>query len=59
VASGNIYVMDVSKNASKPKLYKEIKGEDLLKATDGAFPHSIHCLPNGDIMISFIGTHNL
>lgn len=55
MVSGNIYVVDVLTDPKNPTLKKEIPGEEVLKATGGSFPHTTHCLPSGDVMISFMG----
>lgn len=54
--SGNIYVVDTHSNPLNPTLKLEISGEELARKTDGgSFPHTTHCLPSGEIMISLMG----
>lgn len=53
--SGNIYIVDVLTDPKNPRLHKTVKGEDVFKATGGANPHTSHCLPSGEVLISFIG----
>lgn len=55
MVSGNIYAVDVLTDPRNPKIYKEVSGKDVLKATGGCYPHTSHCLPSGDVMISFMG----
>lgn len=54
--SGNIYVIDTLSDPRKPAHKLEISGEELARKTNGgSFPHTTHCLPSGEIMISLMG----
>lgn len=54
--SGNVYFIDVQSDPRTPKIFTEITGEELAKGTNGgSYPHTTHCLPSGDIMISLMG----
>ncbi|XP_047739888.1 methanethiol oxidase [Hyalella azteca] len=50
--SGRVYIVDVS-NETKPTMFKVL--EDDLKKLDLSYPHTSHCLPTGEIMISTMG----
>ena len=54
--SGNVYVVDTLTNPKKPSLYKTIKGKEIVEKKGITYPHTTHCLANGDIMISYTGT---
>src|SRR5262249_21227513 len=38
-----------------PKLHKTIDGETVRKKTNLSAPHTVHCLPEGSLMISMLG----
>lgn len=50
----NIFVVDVGTDPRKPKLHKVIDGSEM-KSFNCSFPHTIHCLASGEIMISTMG----
>lgn len=52
--SGRIYVVD-TKNLRAPKLHKTIEPADIAKQTNLSAPHTVHCLADGNIMISMLG----
>ncbi|KAB2039648.1 hypothetical protein ES319_D02G025800v1 [Gossypium barbadense] len=53
--SGRIYVIDTQKNHKAPSLHKVVEPEHIIEKTGLAYPHTSHCLANGDIIISFLG----
>ncbi|CAK1586309.1 unnamed protein product [Parnassius mnemosyne] len=55
--SCNIFVIDVGSNPRKPEMHKVIDGSEM-KSFNCTFPHTTHCLANGDIMISTMGDKN-
>lgn len=52
--SGRIHVIDVE-NPRAAKMHKVIEGEEIAKRTNLSAPHTVHCLPSGQIMISMLG----
>ena len=54
LASGNIHIID-TKDPKKLKLHKVIQGSEIAKKTDLSTPHTVHCLADGNIMISMLG----
>lgn len=52
--SNAVYVIDVGDDPRAPKIVKRIDGEVLLDHNVCA-PHTSHCLPNGQVMISTLG----
>lgn len=54
ILSNRIYVIDVETNPRKPKIDKVIEPNELYDV-GLSIPHTTHCLPSGDIMISTMG----
>ncbi len=52
--SGNIHVLD-AEHPRATKLHKVIDGQQIAARTNLSAPHTVHCLPNGQIMISMLG----
>jgi selenium-binding protein 1 len=52
--SGNIHVLD-AENPRAIKPHKVIAGKEVAAKTNLSAPHTVHCLPNGQIMISMLG----
>lgn len=51
--SSRIHIVDVA-DPARPKLHKVIEPQDVLK-TNLSSPHTVHCLPDGNIMLSMLG----
>ncbi|XP_055596087.1 methanethiol oxidase-like [Uranotaenia lowii] len=54
LTSDRIFVVDVATNPRAPTVHKVIE-PDVLKNANVTAPHTSHCLPNGNIMISIMG----
>src|SRR4051794_34397502 len=52
--SGRIHVVD-AKDPLNLKMHKVIEPEEVAKAADLSAPHTVHCLPSGEIMLSMLG----
>ena len=52
--SSRIHIVDVI-DPRAPKLFKVIEGDDIKRKTQLSTPHTVHCLPDGRIMISMLG----
>ena len=52
--SSRIYIVD-SADARAPKLHKVIEPEQIKAKTNLTAPHTVHCLADGQIMISMLG----
>lgn len=52
--SGRIHIVD-AKDPRALKMHKVIEPEAIAKAADLSAPHTAHCLPTGEIMISMLG----
>jgi selenium-binding protein 1 len=54
LASTRIHVIDVA-DPRQPKMHKVISPEAIISKTGLTAPHTVHCLPTGDIMLSMLG----
>ncbi|KAK4876637.1 hypothetical protein RN001_009143 [Aquatica leii] len=52
--SKRVYIMDTGKNSRAPEMYKIIDATEISKF-NCSYLHTTHCLPTGEIMISFYG----
>jgi selenium-binding protein 1 len=52
--SGNVHFVDVS-NPSKPRLHKVIEGKEIARKVNLSALHTVHCAPDGRIIISALG----
>jgi len=52
--SSRIHIVDVI-DPRAPKLHKVIEGDEIKRKTQLSTPHTVHCLPDGRIMISMLG----
>ncbi len=52
--SGRIHILDAADPAA-PRLHKVIEPEAIAAETNLSAPHTVHCLPSGQIMISMLG----
>src|SRR6476661_3160684 len=56
--SGRIHIVD-TENPREPKLHKVIEPGEVVRKTRLTAPHTVHCLADGQIMISMLGDENL
>jgi selenium-binding protein 1 len=54
LATSRIHVVDVS-DPFRPRMHKVIDGEEVRRKTDLSAPHTVHCTPDGRVMISMLG----
>jgi methanethiol oxidase len=52
--SSRVYVVDTA-NPREPKLHKVIQPKEIIDKARLTGPHTVHCLPDGRIMISMLG----
>lgn len=52
--SSRIHIVD-AKDPLNLKMHKVIEPEDIAKVADLTAPHTVHCLPTGEVMISMLG----
>jgi methanethiol oxidase len=53
--SSRIYILDVAEEPTRPKLVKVIEPDELRDATGYSRPHTVHCMPGENIVISMLG----
>lgn len=58
LVSSRIHVIDVA-DRHRPKLHKVIEPEEVISKSGLTAPHTVHCLPEGQIMISMLGDERL
>lgn len=54
LASDRIHIID-AKDPLNLKIHKVIEPEEIARKTDLSAPHTVHCLPSGEVMISMLG----
>ena len=52
--SSRIHIVDTA-DPREPKLHKVIEPEEIAEKTNLSAPHTVHCLADGQIMISMLG----
>jgi selenium-binding protein 1 len=58
LVSGRIHIIDTA-TPEKPKLHKVIEPEEIVRKAKLTAPHTVHCLADGQIMISMLGDDKL
>jgi selenium-binding protein 1 len=58
LVSGRIHIVDTA-NPGEPKLHKVIEPAEVVRKSKLTAPHTVHCLADGQIMISMLGNENL
>lgn len=53
--SDRIYVVDTGTNPRAPQLFKEISPTEVHTKAKAGAPHTAHCLPSGEVMVSCLG----
>ena len=54
IGSGRIHIVD-TEDERNPKIHKIIEAKEIADKTDLSAPHTVHCLADGNIMISMLG----
>jgi selenium-binding protein 1 len=54
LGASRIHILDTDAPAA-PKLIKTIERDEIVRKTKLTTPHTVHCLPDGQIMISMLG----
>lgn len=57
ISSGRIHIVD-TEDERNPKLHKVIEGKEIADKVNLSAPHTVHCLADGNIMISMLGDAN-
>ena len=53
--SSRIHVVDVADDPRRPRIEKVIERDELVRATGLTRPHTVHCMPGENIVISMLG----
>ncbi|XP_071034723.1 methanethiol oxidase [Parasteatoda tepidariorum] len=55
INSDRIYIIDVETDPRAPRIHKVVDTEEFHEKGKAGGPHTVHCLPSGDVMISCLG----
>jgi selenium-binding protein 1 len=53
--SSRIHVLDVAEDPRRPRIEKVIEPRELTEATGYTRPHTVHCMPGSNVVISMLG----
>jgi methanethiol oxidase len=53
--SSRVYVLDVADDPLRPQIEKVIEPEEIVEATGYTRPHTAHCMPGDNVVISMLG----
>ena len=53
--SSRIHVVNVADDPRRPRIEKVIEPEEVVRATGLTRPHTVHCMPGDNIVISMLG----
>ena len=53
--SSRIHIVNVADDPRRPRIEKLIEAEELVRATGLTRPHTVHCMPGENIVISMLG----
>ena len=53
--SSRIHIVDVATDPRRPRIEKVIEAEDVVRETGLTRPHTVHCMPGGNVVISMLG----
>jgi selenium-binding protein 1 len=53
--SSRIHILDVAHDPRRPRIEKVIEPEELVRATGLTRPHTVHCMPGDNVVISMLG----
>ena len=53
--SSRIYVLDVATDPRRPRIEKVVEPDELLAKTGYTRPHTVHCMPGDNVVISMLG----
>ena len=53
--SSRVHILDVADDPRRPKIEKVIEPEDLVRATGYTRPHTVHCMPGENVVMSMLG----
>jgi methanethiol oxidase len=53
--SSRIHIVDVATDPRRPRIEKVIEPGDVVRATGLSRPHTVHCMPGSNVVISMLG----
>jgi methanethiol oxidase len=53
--SSRVHILDVVDDPRHPRLEKVIEPEEILAKTGYSRPHTVHCMPGGNVVLSMLG----
>ena len=53
--SSRIHIVDVTTDPRRPRIEKVVEPEELVRATGLTRPHTVHCMPGDNVVISMLG----
>jgi methanethiol oxidase len=53
--SSRVYILDVATDPRRPRIEKVIEAEEIVRATGLTRPHTVHCMPGENVVISMLG----
>jgi selenium-binding protein 1 len=53
--SSRIHVLDVADDPRRPRIEKVIEADELVEATGYSRPHTVHCMPGDNVVVSMLG----
>jgi methanethiol oxidase len=56
--SSRIYFVNVADDPRKPRIEKVIEPEELVAKTGYTRPHTVHCMPGENVLVSMLGDRN-
>lgn len=57
LVSNRIHIVDLA-DPKQPKMHKVLEPDEIIRTTKLTAPHTVHCLPDGNIMLSMLGNEN-
>jgi selenium-binding protein 1 len=56
--SSRIYIVDVATDPRRPRIEKVVEAEELVAKTGYTRPHTVHCMPGENVVVSMLGDGN-
>jgi methanethiol oxidase len=53
--SSRIHILDVATDPRRPRIEKVVEAEEIVRATGLTRPHTVHCMPGENVVISMLG----
>ena len=53
--SSRIHILNVADDPRRPRIEKVIEPDELIEKTGYTRPHTVHCMPGGNVVISMLG----